>query len=183
MSKIVAVVGMPGSGKSEIVRNFLEAGFQRVYFGDITFNRMKKEGLEISEKNERETREKLREEGGMGVFAKLSIPEIDSLLKKGKVVVESMYSWEEFLILKERYGDSFRVVAACASPKTRYARLAGRKIRPLNAEDAKSRDYTQLENLHTGGPIAIADFTVVNEGSMEELDRKVKAFIETLTTE
>ena len=182
MNKIVAVVGMPGCGKSEAVKCFEEAGFWRVYFGDITFERMKKDNLEINEKNEQMTREKLREESGMGVMAKLSIPKIESFLENGNVVVESMYSWEEYIILKEKYNENFFVAAIYASPKTRYTRLGKRNVRPLTPVDAKSRDYTQLENLHTGGPMAIADFTIVNEGSLGELQKQTKAFIKTITT-
>ncbi len=183
MKKVVAVVGMPGCGKSEAVKCFEEAGFFRVYFGDIVFDRMKEEGLKINEKNEQMTREKMREGGGMGMMAELSLPKIDSLLEKGNVVVESMYSWEEYLILKERYGENFFVVSVYASPKTRYARLGKRNVRPLTPEDARSRDHTQIANIHTGGPMAIADFTVVNESSLEDLQKKTKAFIKTITTE
>jgi dephospho-CoA kinase len=183
MNKVVAVVGMPGSGKSEVVACFEEAGFSRVYFGDVVFDRMKQEGLEINEKNEQMTREKLRAEGGMGIVAKQSLPKIEEKLAKGNVVVESMYSWEEYLILKEKYGENFKVIAIHASPRTRYERLGKRDVRPLNPEDARSRDYTQIRNIHTGGPIAMADFMVVNEGPLEELRERTKAFIKTLTTD
>ncbi|UCG95898.1 MAG: AAA family ATPase [archaeon] len=182
-NKVVAVVGMPGCGKSEVVRCFEEAGFSRVYFGDVVFDRMKEEGLEINERNEQMTREKLRAEHGMGVVAKRSLPKIESFLEKGNVVVESMYSWEEYLILKEKYGESFKVVAVYSSPGTRYERLGTRNVRPLNPDDARSRDYTQLANINTGGPIVMADFTLVNEGSLEELRERTKAFIKTMTTE
>lgn len=182
MNKVVAVVGMPGSGKSEVVACFEEAGFFRVYFGDVIFNRMKEEELEINERNEQKTRERLRAEGGMGVAAEKSLPMIEERLKKGNVVVESMYSWEEYLILNEKYGKDFVMIAVYASPKTRYSRLGTRDYRPLTPEDARSRDYTQLVNIHTGGPIAMADFTLVNEGSLKELQEKMKAFIKNLTT-
>jgi len=183
MNKIVAVVGMPGSGKSEVVKVLEEVHFLKVYFGEVVFERMKKEGLEINEKNERATREKLRKEGGMGVMAEKSLPKIEEKLKKGDVVVESLYSWEEYLILKEKYGKKFKVIAVYASPKTRYKRLGKRNVRPLTQEEARSRDYTQIGNLNTGGPIAIADFTIINEGSRKKLEKETKAFIKILTRE
>ena len=182
MNKLVAVVGMPGCGKSEVVKVLEEAGYLRVYFGDVVFDVMKEEGLEINEKNEQMTREKLREEHGMGVVAEKSIPKIEEKLKKGSVVVESMYSWEEYLTLKEKYGSRFFIIAVYASPKTRYERLGKRDYRGLTPEDAQSRDYTQIANIHTGGPIAIADFTIINEGTLEELQKKTKEFIKTITT-
>ncbi|MCD6477833.1 MAG: AAA family ATPase [Candidatus Aenigmarchaeota archaeon] len=177
MGIVVAVVGMPGSGKSEVVRVFEEQGFYRVYFGEPVFDRLKKEGLEVNEKNERLIREKMREEGGMGIMAKLSIPKIEEFLERGNVVVESMYSWGEYKILRKKYRDRFRVVAVYASPKTRYSRLSIRNVRPLSFTESENRDYSQIENLHTGGPIAMADFIIINEGTLGELKKSTEELI------
>ncbi len=35
--------------------------------------------------------------------------------------------------------------------------------------EAVSRDRTEIENVHKAGPIAMADFTIINESSLEEL--------------
>ena len=171
---------MPASGKTEAVKIFKRNGFYNVYFGDPVFDRLKKEGLKINESNEREIREKMRSEGGMAVMAKESIPKIEEELKKGNVVIESMYSWEEYKLIKEKYGSKFKVLAIRASPATRYKRLRNRNKRPLKEKEAISRDYSQLENLNTGGPIAMADFVIVNEGSLKSFKIKVKKLIENL---
>ena len=42
MKKVVAIVGMAGSGKSEVSRVFESHGFVRIRFGDITDEEMKK---------------------------------------------------------------------------------------------------------------------------------------------
>lgn len=175
--KIVAVVGLPGSGKSEAVRAFMKYGFHRVYFGDVTFDRMKKEGLEINEKNERIMRERLRNEYGMAAYAHLSLPKIEALLHERRdVVIESMYSMEEYLCIKEKY-PGLMVVAVYASPKTRYARLGVRPERPLTPDECVSRDLSQIQNLHQAGPIALADFTAVNEGTINDLNKKLEEIV------
>ena len=51
--KVVAIVGMPGSGKSEVAKVFERDGFKKVRFGDITDEEISKRGLELSEENER----------------------------------------------------------------------------------------------------------------------------------
>ena len=56
-------------------------------------------------------------------------------------------------------------------------RLKGISIRPLKEEELISRDYSQIENLHQAGPIARADWTVVNEGSKEDLDKELDKII------
>jgi len=175
--KVVSIVGMTGSGKSEVARVFEESGFTRIRFGDITDEEIEKRGLEITEKNERNIRELLRQEHGMSAYAKLNLPRIDSALKRSNVVIDGLYSWEEYTCLKAYYGEAFYVVAVWASPKTRYARLSGRSNRGLTVEEAASRDRAEIENINKGGPIAMADFTIINESSLENLEEEAKKII------
>lgn len=172
--KVVSIVGMAGSGKSEVAIIFENNGFAKVRFGDITDREIEKRGLELNEKNERYIRQKLRKEHGMSAYAKLSLSSIDNLLKAADVVVDGLYSWEEYKLLKSRYGDSFYVVAVWASPETRYERLTKRPARPLTVEEAISRDIAEIENSNKGGPIAMANFTIINESSMEGMEKETQ---------
>jgi dephospho-CoA kinase len=175
--KIVAVVGMAGSGKSEVARFFSARGFTTVRFGDITDEAVKAQGLPLTEVNERPARERIRQEHGMAAYAKLSVPRIDSGLHKFNVVVDGLYSWEEYEYLKDYYGDRFQVVAVWSSPQDRYRRLGSRKIRPLSLQQAAGRDRAEIENINKGGPIAMADFTIVNNGSMSDLKKQTERII------
>jgi len=172
--KVISIVGMTGSGKSEVARVFEKKGFEKIRFGDITDEEIKKRGLELNEENERYVRQQLRKERGMAAYAELNLPKIDALLKSSDVVVDGLYSWEEYKLLKNRYNDDFHVVAVGASPRTRYNRLKGRPIRPLTVEEAASRDVAELENTNKGGPIAMADFTIINESSLEDLRKEIE---------
>jgi dephospho-CoA kinase len=172
--KVVSIVGMAGSGKSEVARLFEDSGFAKVRFGDITDEEIRRRGLELNEKNERLVRQQLRMEHGMAAYAKLSLPRIDRLLESGNAVVDGLYSWEEYILMKNRYGERFAVVAVWASPKTRHQRLAKRPIRPLTGEEAASRDIAEIEGLNKGGPIAMADYTLINESSLEALERETR---------
>ncbi len=178
--KVVSIVGMAGAGKSEVARLFEENGFIRIRFGDITDEEVKKRGLELNEQNERYTRELLRKEYGMSAYAKLNLAKIDEASKYSNVVVDGLYSWEEYAFLKNYYGENFYVVAVWASPRTRYARLTTRLNRRLTPEEATSRDRTEIENTNKGGPIAMAGFTIINESSLENLEKETKRLISTL---
>jgi dephospho-CoA kinase len=178
--KIVALVGMAGSGKSEVARYFEKNGYIRIRFGDITDIEVKKRGLPLNEANELIVREQLRKEQGMAVYAKLNLPRIDQALQKSNVVVDGLYSWEEFVLLKDYYGDKLKLVAVYSSPKTRSTRLAGRRIRPLTTKEAADRDKSEIENINKGGPIALADFTIINESSLRELQDQTLRIIERL---
>ncbi|MBM2825305.1 MAG: hypothetical protein HW402_969 [Dehalococcoidales bacterium] len=175
--KVVSIVGMAGAGKSEVARLFEESGFVRIRFGDVTDEEVKKRGLELNEKNERYIRELLRREYGMAAYAKLNLPRIDTALKGHHVVIDGLYSWEEYTFLKSHYGAEFFVVAVWSSPKTRYARLMGRHQRPLTQDEAASRDRAEIENINKGGPIAMADFTIINESSREDLTEKTAGVV------
>ena len=172
--KVVAIVGMAGAGKSEVARVFEMDGFKKVRFGDITDQEIKNRSLELNEENERYVRQQLRKEHGMAAYAKLNLPKIDASLKSSDVVVDGLYSWEEYTLLKERYGERFTVVAVWASSASRHGRLAHRAKRPLTPEEAASRDKAEIENSNKGGPIAMADFTIMNEASLENLEREIK---------
>ena len=169
MRKVVAIVGMTGSGKSEVAKVFADAGFVKVRFGDVTDEEMKKRSLERNEANERYCRELLRKELGMAAYAILNRPRIDDALEKSDVVADGLYSWEEYLDFKSYYGDRFYVVAVFSPPMIRYSRLAGRPVRPLTAEEAASRDKSEIENLNKGGPIAMADYVIPNEHNLDDL--------------
>ena len=175
--KVVSIVGMTGSGKSEVARVLERKGFSKIRFGDVTDEEIKKKGLELNEENERLVRQQLRKEHGMAAYAELNMPKIDASLKSSDVVVDGLYSWEEYKLLKGRYGDNFHVVAVWASPRTRYNRLSGRLVRPLTAEEAASRDVAELENTNKGGPIAMADYTIINESSLEDLRTETERII------
>jgi dephospho-CoA kinase len=167
---ILAIVGLPGAGKTEVVEYMVKkTSWPKVYLGDATFEEMKKQCLEVNEANERKTREDIRRRLGMGAYAILSLPKVRELSQTSNVLIESLYSWEEYLEFKKEFGDVFKVLAIYSSPDKRIERLENRPCRPLKKEDVISRDYSQIENTHQAGPIARADFTIINEGEKEDL--------------
>jgi dephospho-CoA kinase len=177
LNKIIAVIGMCGSGKSEAVKFFVESGYKRVYFGEVVMNEMKRLGLEVNEQNERATRENLRKEFGMGAMAVKSLPIIKEFMKNSNVVIESLYSWEEFKILKNEFGEAFKLLNIYTTKDLRYERLLKRPFRPLTNEESKSRDISEIEKLDKGGPIAYADYLIMNDGSLDEMNEELKKYV------
>ncbi len=169
MNKAIAVVGMCGSGKSVLCQYFCDLGWQKIYFGGVTVNQLIKEGKPVNEANERAMRESLRQKYGMGAFAILLKEEILQKLAEGNVVLDGLYSWAEYKILKEILGEQLVVVAVVTDSGIRKQRLATREFRPLTAEQVESRDISELENLDKGGPIAKADHFILNNGTEQQL--------------
>ena len=166
---VVALVGMPGSGKSEVARVFKKHGYATVRFGDITDEEVKKRGLKLDEGNEKLVREGLREKHGMAAYAILNLHRIEAALEKFDVVIDGLYSWEEYKYLKDRLGSRLHIVAVWSPPEIRYKRLRTRAVRPLSMVQARERDYAEVENVNKGGPIAMADYTITNNDILESL--------------
>jgi len=177
---VVALVGMPGSGKSEVARVFQKHGYSAIRFGDITDEEVKKRGLKLDEGNERMVREDLRKEHGMAAYAILNLPRIQAALEKSNVVIDGLYSWEEYKFLKQELSSRLHIVAVWAPPGTRYARLRTRSVRPLSADQAGQRDYAEIENVNKGGPIAMADFTISNDSTLDSLMEQANNIVKVL---
>lgn len=183
--KIVFIVGMAGSGKSIVSDQLVKEGFSYVRFGQIVINEIKKSGLEINEANEKAVREELRKEYGMGALATLNMEKFDEFLKTSNVVGDGLYSWTEYKILKEKYGDAMHVLAVYAPPSLRHERLEHRvaqsdadsRFRSIPKEKSKSRDYAEIEGIEKGGPIAMADFTIINTETVEDVKVQLKNFL------
>ena len=90
--------------------------------------------------------------------------------------MDGLYSWSEYKVLKEEFPE-LTLLCVTVDKAIRYERLTSRPIRPLTNEQARSRDLSEIENIEKGGPIAFADVTLSNNGSLDELYEKVRGFI------
>jgi dephospho-CoA kinase len=181
--RLFAVVGMSGSGKSIACDVLKNMSWHYIRFGQLTIDRLQEAGQGVTPENERKMREAIRKQHGMGAYALLCLPKIKEMLKKGNVVIDGLYSWSEYKILKERFGDKLTVICIFASPETRYRRLKDRvpeksdkeqRMRRLSEIQARERDYSEIENIEKGGPIAMADYTIINESDVEMLKDRVR---------
>lgn len=174
---VVAIVGMCGSGKSIASDYYENRGYKKVYFGGVTMEQLKLEGLSITPENEKMMRERLRKEYGMAAYAILSLPKIEEYVKTSNVVLDGLYSWDELTVLKQHF-PNLKVISIVVDKELRYNRLSQRDIRPFTEEEAKNRDISEIENLAKGGPIVYADYFILNNGDMDnynnELDRITK---------
>lgn len=178
MKKIIAIVGMPGAGKTTACDFFRRKKVPILRFGDETDRGLKEMGKALTEENERRYRENLRKDLGMAAYGIRIKPGIDEALKQNNLLIlDGLYSWEEYEYLK-RYYAHLILLCIYASPKTRYRRLQARKIRSLKISQARERDIAELINLHKGPPIALADYLVKNEGGKNDLYRKLEALLE-----
>lgn len=177
---LLAFVGMPGSGKSEAATYLKQKGFAYVRFGEITEEGLSSINLPLTPENEQMYREKIRTELGMAAYAIRSEEKIQSLLHGHDVlVIDGLYSWEEYVFLGKKF-KGLRIVYVFANPAVRYERLMKRAVRPLSFEQAKERDFAEIEKLNKSGPIAMADYVIENNASLEAFHLSLEKLITTM---
>lgn len=172
MNKLIAVVGMAGSGKSIATDYLAEKGWTKIYFGGAIIEKLKSDGLEDTPENEKKYREELRAKYGMGAVAEILKDKIEEAYKKGNTVLDGLYSWDEYLILKEKFKE-LKLICIVCDKNIRYERISVRQNRPFNHEQIVTRDISEIENLAKGGPIAYADYYLLNNGDFDEYEERL----------
>lgn len=173
--KIIAFVGLTGSGKSTAVDYLTEKGVPKVYFGGIVLDEVARRGFELTQENEQPIREELREKEGKDFVVKRIITQIHDLIAAGqhRIVADGLYTWTEYKALKHEFAGALTVVATVTPKHVRKQRMANRPHRPLTPEQVDQRDWAEIENIEKGGPIAIADYYVMNDKDTDHLHTQI----------
>lgn len=177
--KLLAIVGMAGSGKSVVVDYLTERGLPKIYFGGLLYKEMEKRGIEITPETQGKFREEIRETEGHDWVGRQAVAEAQDLIAAGQktIVLDGLYSWTEYKLFKHEFPGSLIVIAVVTPRALRYDRLAHRPERPFNAAEVRARDYSEIEHVEKGGPIAIADHYILNNGSLDDLHAQLKTIL------
>jgi dephospho-CoA kinase len=176
--RVIAISGMPGSGKGLAAEAAKQLGLEVLVLGDVIREETERRGLEPTPKNVGKVMLQLRADEGPASVAKRLLPKVEAI-QSSVVVVEGIRSLSELTELKSRF--EVVTVAVQSSPKTRFERLLSRN----RSDDPKTwdvfheRDIRELE-VGLGDVIALADILVINEGTMSELQSKFKDLISKL---
>jgi len=178
MKQIIAIVGMPGAGKSEAAEFFKEKGMPVLRFGSVIEDGIKEEGLQRTAETEKYIREKIRKKLGMAAVAIKMLPKIEEAVNSESktIILDGLYSWEEYVFLQEKLKELL-ILCIFARPSVRYARLAERPVRSFTPEEARKRDINELEKTNKGGPIALADYLIINEDTKENFHNELDSYL------
>ncbi len=180
MGLIVVVTGMPASGKSTVAGMLSSImGCPVVSMGDAVRAEARRRGLGESPESLERLAAELRRIHGRGAVALLVYPEVERLsAERGCVIVEGARSPEELPVLAR--AGRVCLVAVHASPRRRLERLSARG-RPGERgwEALRLRDRANLE-FGVGELIALADYMIVNEWGLGELEAQVRRVAEEL---
>lgn len=166
LRKVIAVAGMPGSGKGVVSKVAVGLSLPVYSCGDVIREEALKAGLALTYENLSKLMVEVRVKGGPAAVIKRLIPKL--LKERSEVaVVEGVRSMDEVNELKKHFG-KVEILGVHASPKTRFERLRAR----MRGDDPKtylefaSRDRKEL-GLGLGNVLALADKMLINEESVD----------------
>jgi len=170
---VVGLAGMPGSGKSVVVKTAQQEGYVVVVMGDVIREETQKRGLKPTPKNIGKVMLELREKDGNSIIACKCIPKIEQE-KSGKVMVDGLRSPSEVDAFKAHFS-KFSLIAVHSSPETRFKRLYRRRRSddPDGWELFHERDMREL-SVGLGNAIAMAEHLIINENERADVKIKVK---------
>lgn len=178
---LIAIVGLPGSGKSEAAAHFKSRNIPVIHFGKVVTDEVEKRYKAQKEEYHKIVREELRRTYGMEAMAKLNLDNIKKDLKKNNIVViDGMRSWNEYEYLTKELKDTdIYIMALFAEKNIRYTRL-GSRTQDRPGHGGEERDINELFGTNMGPTIAFADFMVKNNFSKEEFLDKLDEVYDTV---
>jgi dephospho-CoA kinase len=179
--KVVCIVGLPGSGKSEALKTIEKMGIPTFNMGDIvTKIEPARRGIrKVTHDIENEIRQGIRKEHGPAALAVMTAQELE---KRGSdfIVIGGLHTFAEMDYFRDRFRGDFHLVAIKASFETRARRSAFRRNRPMSRGDLEKREMRYREQFDVQELVEQAEFTINNEGSREKLSASVRELVERL---
>ncbi len=159
--------------------------FASVYMGKAIKDRMQEENVPITSESVREFATNLRKAMGYDIVAKLCVPAIEQSIQSGRVVIiEDIKGWDEVKFFRKHFGTDFALIAIHTPPHIRFQRAQSRgdewdKKRVGTKDEFDFRDEKEL-GWGLGNAVAMADYVIVNDGTLEEFKGRVEGLFRKL---
>jgi dephospho-CoA kinase len=179
---ILGLTGTNGAGKGTVMHYLMEKGFVHYGVRGFLVAEIEKRKLEVDRSSMRETANALRQENGPDYV-------IEELYKKAKAaggdgVIESIRVIGEVEFLKAH---DIPLIAVAADRKARYERIVARgsatdKVDYDTWVAQEEREWASIAawDMDVPGVMGRADYTLTNNGSIEELQEQVDEVLKKL---
>jgi dephospho-CoA kinase len=180
--KVIGVIGLNGSGKDEVV-NYLNRryGTPLISVGDIVREIAAREGVESTRDNLDAITKKCFAQYGEGYFLKQVIEKIRRQADLWKDVgISGIRSPQDVNLVRQAFGkDFFLVHVFISDDKVRFARIRRRSSQRDNAtlEEFIRQDQVSEQLFHIQEAIKMADYSISNDGTLEDLQREIEKLI------
>ena len=169
--EIIGVMGLPGSGKTEISNYAKDRGIPVIIMGDIIRKECLSRGLDPSSDHGMVAKN-LREEMGADVVAKLATPMVQAAIKKNDVIlIDGIRSEEEIEFFRGEFKSEFRLIKIECHFEIRSKRVKNRNRDNQSVETLEQRDERE-SGFGVVRAMEKADIKINNDGTLEELQLK-----------
>ena len=172
--KLIVTVGMPGSGKDELIAVARSIGLATLKMGDLVRDETRRRGLPMTNASVARVANEEREKHGQGIWAQRAVPK----LTETRMLVDGCRSDNEVTVFRHHFGDLF-VLGIYASPEIRYDRMMrrGRNDDGGGLQEFFDRDRRELK-WGIGNAFALCDGMLTNEGSLPEFRDSARKMLE-----
>lgn len=181
MPQIIGLTGYMGSGKGELVKLLQKRGYAYTSLSDAVRAEATKRGLEHTREHLQQVGNQLREEHGAGILGKKIRETVERELERRWIIdgIRNPGEWEELKHLPD-----FQMVGVTASPETIVDRITkrNREGTPLSREEILEKLNRERgigepsEGQQVQRCLDHADFLIVNEGTLQDLNVKLTHF-------
>ena len=172
--KLIVTVGIPGSGKDELVDVARGLGLATLKMGDLVREETRRRGLAMNNASIARVANEERDRHGPGIWAQRAVLK----LTETKMLVDGCRSDAEVTVFRHQFGDLF-VLGIYSAPETRYERMIRRARGDdgQNLQEVYDRDRRELKG-GIGNAFTLADAMLINEGSIDEFRAAGRAMLE-----
>ena len=177
--RVVAIVGLPGSGKSAAAAVARELDIPVITMGDVIRDVCQERGLPITEETMGAVATDLREKGGDAAIAERSLPLLNAHRETEPVVlVDGIRGIAEVERFEEEFGDDFQLISLDVPFATRVNRIQNRGRDPTaeSIADLERRDQREL-GYGLGEAIDVADVTIENTGELAVFEEQIRQLL------
>jgi dephospho-CoA kinase len=183
---IIGLTGTIGAGKGTVVEYLLSHhDFTHYSVRDILNTELNKLNKELSRENMIWISNKLRQKNGAGYFMETLLKQAKE--KGGNAIIESIRTLGEVESMRSEAAD-FILFAVTADPKIRYERIVRRNSSTDHVTFEKFMEDESTESQHgekwqqnLPGCIALADYTFMNNGSIEDFYAQVEGVVKKIS--
>jgi dephospho-CoA kinase len=174
--RVIGIVGLPGSGKSEAASVARDLDIPVITMGDVIRRECRDRGLDPAT-HHGEVARALREENGPGAIAERSLPMIEEELQASEtVVVEGIRSDVEAERFEEAFEQAFTLVSVEAPFELRKERIDARGRDDAAAESLRERDERE-RGFGMSEAMDRADVVVENTGGLEAFHDRIRELL------
>ena len=178
MGRVIAVCGLPASGKGEFAAVLAESGIPVLSMGDMVRAEVKKRDIEEYPEVFGEVAQQLRQQFGDDVLAVRLCSAVDTLLEDHNIVlIEGLRGVAEYDVFFAHWQERFSTVAVTAEVDVRFHRIQMRgRAEDGDRDSLKIRDEREigwgLDKL-----IVQADSVIDNDGNLVEFINKCQIWL------